>query len=104
MYGNRFSGGGSSPDGLDLKALKVAMFGLGGSFPDVLWDGYVNSASLDEDGALRADLAICIDNGDAEILNVDLGNKSTNIVVGGAQHKCQHEKLAAVVLPSPLGD
>ncbi len=104
VYGNRFSGGGSSPDGLDLKALKVAMFGLGGSFPDVLWDGYVNPASLDEDGALRADLAICIDNGDAEILNVDLGNKSTNIVVGGAQHKCQHEKLAAVVLPSPLGD
>ena len=35
VYGNRMSGGGSSPDGLDLKALKVAMFGLNGAFPDV---------------------------------------------------------------------
>ena len=39
VYDNRFSGGGSSPDGLDLKALKVAMFGFTGSFPDVVWDG-----------------------------------------------------------------
>ncbi len=43
MHGNRFKGGGDSPDGLDLKALKVAMFGLGGRLPDVLWDGYVNT-------------------------------------------------------------
>jgi parallel beta-helix repeat protein len=42
VHGNKLSGGGDSPDGLDLKALKVAMFGLGGSFPDVLWDGYYN--------------------------------------------------------------
>ncbi|KAF1712765.1 parallel beta-helix domain-containing protein [Pseudoxanthomonas sacheonensis] len=42
VHGNKVSGGGDSPDGLDLKALKVAMFGLGGSFPDVLWDGYYN--------------------------------------------------------------
>jgi parallel beta-helix repeat protein len=27
IYGNRFSGGGDSPDGLDLKTLKVALFG-----------------------------------------------------------------------------
>ena len=32
IYGNRFTGGGSSPDGLDLKALKVATFGINGSF------------------------------------------------------------------------
>ena len=104
VYGNRFSGGGTSPDGLDLKALKVAMFGLGGHFPDILWDGYVNPASLGEDGALRPELAICVDNGEAEVLNVDLGNDSANIVVGDAQHDCRHEKLAAVVLPAPLDD
>lgn len=46
VYGNRFSGGGSSPDGLDLKVLKVAMSGLTGSFPDIVWDGYVNPDSL----------------------------------------------------------
>lgn len=102
VYDNRFSGGGSSPDGLDLKALKVALFGITGSFPDVLWDGYANPASVDAKGKLRAELAICIDNGDAEILNVDLGNYSDNIVVGESQHACQHEKLPAVVLEPPL--
>jgi len=44
IHDNRFSGGGDSPDGLDLKTLKVAMFGLRGHLPDVLWDGYVNAA------------------------------------------------------------
>lgn len=42
VHGNRLSGGGDSPDGLDLKALKVALYGLGGRMPDVLFDGYVN--------------------------------------------------------------
>ncbi|KWS04520.1 right handed beta helix region family protein [Lysobacter capsici AZ78] len=42
IYGNRLSGGGDSPDGLDLKALKTAIYGLSGHFPDVLWDGYAN--------------------------------------------------------------
>ncbi len=42
VHGNNLSGGGDSPDGFDLKALKVAMYGLRGNFPDVLWDGYFN--------------------------------------------------------------
>ena len=42
IHDNRLSGGGDSPDRMDFKALKVAMYGLGGSFPDVLFDGYVN--------------------------------------------------------------
>ena len=103
IYGNRFSGGGSSPDGLDLKALKVAMFGLSGSFPDILWDGYVNAGKADADGSLLPEYAICVDNGDAEVLNADLGNGSDNIVVGDAQHNCRHEALPAVELAAPLG-
>lgn len=102
IYGNRLSGGGSSPDGLDLKALKVAMFGLTGSLPDVLWDGFVNTDKLDADGAHLPEYAICVDNEDAEILNADLPNGSDNIVVGATQHRCQHEKLPAVVLVAPL--
>jgi parallel beta-helix repeat protein len=43
VHSNKLSGGGDSPDGLDLKALKVALFGLRGRFPDVLWDGYYNA-------------------------------------------------------------
>jgi parallel beta-helix repeat protein len=102
IYGNRFSGGGSSPEGLDLKALKVAMFGITGSFPDVHWDGFVNPESLDENGSLRAELAICVDNGDAEILNADVPNDSADIVVGDPQHACQLEKLPPVVLEPSL--
>jgi len=103
IYGNRFSGGGSSPDGLDLKALKIAMFGLSGNFPDVLWDGFVNADKIDDEGNHLPEYAICVDNGDAEVLNADLPNGSDNIVVGAAQHHCQHEKLPAVVLAAPLG-
>jgi parallel beta-helix repeat protein len=103
IYDNRFSGGGESPDGLDLKALKVAMFGLTGNFPDILWDGYVNADKLGTDGNLLPEFAICVDNGDAEVLNADLGNGSDNIVVGAQQHNCQHDKLPAIVLDPPLG-
>jgi hypothetical protein len=103
IYGNRLSGGGSSPDGLDLKALKVAMFGLTGSLPDVLWDGYFNAEKVNADGNLLPDYAICVDNAGVQVLNADLPNNSANIVVGAAQHNCQHEKLPAIVLAPPLG-
>ncbi len=102
IHGNRFEGGGTSPDGLELKALKVAKFGINGAFPDVLWDGHVNPASVDAGGRLRPDHAICVDNGDARVLNVDLGNGSRNIVIGDAQHACRHGNLAAVRLDPPL--
>ena len=52
VHGNKLSGGGDSPDGLDLKALKVALYGLRGRFPDVLWDGYYN-AKREVAGKLR---------------------------------------------------
>ena len=102
VYGNRFEGGGSSPDGLELKALKVAKFGLTGALPDILWDGYANPDKVDASGALLPDYAICVDNGDAEVMNVDLQNGSSDIVVGAAQHDCRHAPLAAVVLDPPL--
>jgi parallel beta-helix repeat protein len=102
IYGNTLSGGGSAPDGLELKALKIAKFGLTGSFPDVLWDGYVNTDKADEAGRLLPEFAICVDNGTADVLNVDLGNGSENIVIGDEQHRCTHEKLPAVMLAAPL--
>lgn len=102
IYDNRFSGGGSAPDGLDLKALKVALFGLRGNLPDILWDGYANENKVDADGDLRPEFAICVDNDDAVVLNADLGNNSDNIVVGEEQHRCRHEKLPPVALTAPL--
>ena len=104
IYGNRLSGGGSSPDRLELKALKVAIFGLGGSLPDILWDGIVNTEKVDESGSHLPDYRICVDNNDAQILNADLANDSENIVVGAPQHQCRHDKLPAVVLAAPLGE
>ena len=77
------------------------MFGLGGSFPDILWDGYANEDKLGEDGALKPEFRICVDNGDVEVLNVDLPHDSENITVGADQHNCRHDPLAAIELNLP---
>lgn len=97
IYGNNLSGGGDSPDGLDLKTLKTVMFGINGAFPDVLWDGYVNPAKL-VDGELPSDQRICIDNGDAGIINVDGPNDFANPNTEIAAHQCSLPKLPAVEL------
>lgn len=90
VYGNRFSGGGDSPDGLDLKALKVAMFGLNGRLPDVLWDGYANPKHA---GGPQ----ICIE-GASGVLNADGPNKNKNPKEDSAPFKCELPKLPAVEL------
>ena len=96
VYGNRFKGGGSSPDGLDLKTLKVAMYGLNGHFPDVLWDGFVNKERK-VDGK-PAGPGICIDNGAAAMLNADGPEKYKNPVDVSKQFHCDLPKLPPVVL------
>ncbi|HEY6621739.1 MAG TPA: parallel beta-helix domain-containing protein [Steroidobacteraceae bacterium] len=98
VYGNRFKGGGDSPDGLELKALKVAMFGINGHFPDVLWDGYVDSKNL-VNGLPPAAERICVQNGDAEVLNADGPNKYKNPKIDKNSFQCELPKLAAVELP-----
>lgn len=97
IYDNRFSGGGDSPDGLELKALKVAMYGLTGNLPDILWDGYHNEDLLVEGKMPRAS-SICIANGDAKLLNADLPNNSANVSDDMAAHLCTLAKLPAVSL------
>lgn len=96
VYDNTLEGGGDSPDGLDLKALKVAMFGLKGSMPDVLWDGYIDAEKFVDGKPVAAD-RICVDNGDAGILNADGPNGYKNpAMIDQRAHTCQLEKLAAV--------
>ncbi len=70
IHGNTFEGGGQSPAPLELKALRIAMFGLTGRLPDILWDGYANPALL-TDGQLPADKRLCVDNGEVQMLNAD---------------------------------
>lgn len=98
IYGNRMSGGGSSPGFVELKALKVATFGLNGSLPDILWDGFVNQDKVDG-GVLKSAYAICVDNGEAQVLNVDAPNDYSNVTTDMEHHRCHHEKLTPVTLP-----
>src|ERR1700759_637054 len=98
VYGNRFKGGGDSPDGLELKTLKTAMFGINGHFPDVLWDGYVDSKSL-VNGMPPAGERICVQNGNVEVLNADGPNKYKNPKGEKTAFQGELPKLAAVELP-----
>ena len=73
VHDNRFVGGGDSPDGMDLKVLKTAMFGLNGRFPDVLWDGYADAAR-----ANVPEERICVDATASGVLDADGPDKYKN--------------------------
>lgn len=90
IHGNTFMGGGNKPDGLDLKALKIAMFGLTGKFPDVLWDGYVNEKLESPQ--------ICIESDKVELINVDQPNKNKNPRVEREPFACKLDPLPAITL------
>ena len=98
IYGNTFEGGGNNPDGLELQALKVAVAGLTGSLPDILWDGYVNPERPDDMPVL------CVQNGDAKVINVDGPNGNKNPHIAEGEHDCTLTKLPAVVLTGPLAE
>ena len=99
IYDNRFSGGGDAPDGLDLKTLKTAMFGIGGHFPDILWDGYRDEKNL-VNGQPPEDERLCVRNGDAQVLNADGPHKYDNPkLLDKADVSCDLAKLPAIQLP-----
>ena len=99
IYDNRFAGGGDAPDGLDLKTLKVALFGLNGHFPDILWDGYRDEKNL-VNGQPPAEERICVRNGDAQMLNADGPHKYDNPkLMDKAALQCELAKLPAIELP-----
>ncbi len=95
IYDNTLSGGGDAPDGNDLKLLKIAKFGLNGSLPDILWDGYMDEAKL-VDGALPDELRICVRNGEAQVLNADGPNGYKNPRIEDGAFDCALEKLPPV--------
>ncbi|GMV31505.1 MAG: hypothetical protein AMXMBFR59_36300 [Rhodanobacteraceae bacterium] len=96
IYGNRLKGGGDSPDGLDLKALKLAAVGIGGSFPDVLWDGYYNAKRL-VDGQPAPGPQICLD-GVSGVVNADGPNGYDNPSSDMKPFRCSLPKLPGVDL------
>ena len=97
IYDNTFTGGGESPDDMELKALKIAKFGLTGSLPDVLWDGAIDKAKM-VDGKLPEDLKLCIENEGVGIINVDLQGGYKNISTDISAHNCSLKKLPQIVL------
>jgi parallel beta-helix repeat protein len=96
VHGNKVSGGGDSPDGLDLKALKVALYGLGGSFPDVLWDGYYNK-DRKIDGKPAGGPQICLRDVNG-VVNADGPGGYKNPSKDAAPFACELPRLPAVDL------
>ena len=100
VYGNRIKGGGDSPDGLKLKTLKTAVYGLTGHFPDVLWDGYTDTKAL-VNGLPPADDRICIQDVSG-VLNADGPHDYKSPSTDTKPYECTLPKLPPVALnPEP---
>ena len=95
IHNNTLSGGGDSPDGLDLKALKLAMYGLTGNFPDVLWDGYYNKERM-VDG-VKVGPQICLRNVSG-VVNADGPGGYKNPSKDGKPFECDLPRLPAIDL------
>ncbi len=95
VYGNKISGGGNSPDGMDLKALKVALYGLGGSFPDVLWDGFYNAGRVQDGKPVGPQICLRDVNG---VINADGPNGYKSPSRDLAKFACELPKLPVVDL------
>lgn len=100
IHDNRYEGGGNDPDTNYLPQLKDAVFGEEGSFPNVIWDGFVNP-ELVVDGKLPAEYQICIYNeASSAVFNVDAPNQFASPGVNETDHQCRHNPLPAVRLKS----
>ncbi|KRG66802.1 parallel beta-helix repeat-containing protein [Stenotrophomonas terrae] len=95
IHNNTLSGGGDSPDGLDLKALKLAMYGLTGNFPDVLWDGYYNKERV-VDG-VKVGPQICLRNVSG-VINADGPGGYKNPSKDAKPFECDLPRLPAIDL------
>ncbi|GGY37939.1 parallel beta-helix domain-containing protein [Parvularcula lutaonensis] len=89
VHSNTLSGGGNRPDGMELKAAKLVLFGPNGRFPHVLWDGF---APEDRDPK------ICISDEGAEVLNADVPGGSKNARVENEPFDCSLPRLQPVRL------
>ena len=97
IYGNTFSGGGDAPDTPELELARIALFGPDGRLPDIIWDGFIDEAKM-VDGDMPANLKICIDNGDAGVLNANGPSGFTQPSTDISAFECELEKLPAIDL------
>ena len=92
IYDNEISGGGSKPGSDYLVAVRDAVYGADGAYPDIIWDGITNP---EKDPTVAV---ICVSNGAAELLSIDAANEFANPSVNMAAHACEVEKLTPVTL------
>lgn len=96
IYDNDMNDAGSAPGMDDLVQLRDAIFGPQGAFPDIIWDGIVDPDKPDDR------LVICVDNGEAELLNIDAGNAFANPTLDMTDYQCEVEKLPVIELSGSL--
>ena len=90
VTGNRFKGGGTAPGAryAPLKALG------GGALPAVLWDGFRNPKV--------AAPGICVQNGDAKLLNADGPGKFAKARIDADVNCAPDTRLPAITLPPAM--
>ncbi len=91
IYNNTMAGGGAKGGADYLEQLRVGLYGEEGNLPDILWDGHINPAN-------EAGAQICVNNGDAQVLNVDAPNDYAQPGIDMTAHQCDLEKLAPITL------
>jgi len=92
IYSNSYSPGGQAPDREDLDAVRVGLYGPDGRLPDIVWDGVQNPEKT------GPEFAICVDEGDSELLDLDGANGYANPTIDMSRHRCSHEKLGVIDL------
>lgn len=97
IYDNIFSGGGNAPDQPELEMARLALFGADGRLPDIIWDGFYDAEKM-VDGVIPDALRICIDNGDAGILNANGPSGFTQPSTDMTPFQCSLERLPAISL------
>ena len=97
IYDNIFSGGDNAPDQPELELARLALFGADGRLPDIIWDGFYDAEKI-VDGVMPDALRICIDNGDAGILNANGPSGFTQPSTDMTPFQCSLERLPAISL------
>ncbi len=90
VTGNRFKGGGDNP-GARFAPLKAL---TGGALPAVLWDGFTDPKV--------AKAGICLQNGDAKLLNIDGPGKFANARVDTGVDCAPPARLPEIALPEAM--
>ena len=96
FHDNDISGGGKSPDGR-ITVLAQLSAALGGSLPDILYDGLTDPA-WPKRGINPGDICLT-NNGAASFLNFDAAGPMKHPVKDVTQYACKLPALAAVSIP-----